>query len=410
VEAVERARPAVVNIQCERGAAALPHPGRPEALPAQQRSNGMGTGIIIDPRGYIVTNHHVIEEVSLVRVRLHDGTPYIARVLDRDRDHDLALLKIDPARPLPIITIGTSSDLMVGETVIAIGNAYGYEHTVTVGIISALHRDVSLNKEVSYKSLIQTDASINPGNSGGPLLNVDGELIGVNVAIRAGAQGIGFAIPCDQMVQVVTEMLARRRQAEVWPGLVYRNRVDPRQSPPWSFEVDRVEASGPADKAGIRSGDVIVRLGDVAIANSLDFERALLHVRPGESVPVRVRRGDGEVNLELVLQASPAPLAGNELAWKRLGIRLAPAAAEAISRSNGTLRGGLLVTEVQPNGPGAKAGIQRGDILVGLHQWETLNFDNVHYVLRHPELASFYPLKVFLLRQGQIYKGLVMPE
>src|SRR6202040_1196844 len=167
--------------------------------PSQNRVNGMGTGIIIDPRGYIVTNQHVVEDVNVIRIRLSDGTSQSATVIARSQEADLALLKIDVPRPLPTMPLGTSSDLMVGETVIAIGNAYGYEHTVTVGIISAIKRDVTLNKEVSYKALIQTDASINPGNSGGPLLNINGDLIGVNVAIRAGAQGIWIAIPVDAM-------------------------------------------------------------------------------------------------------------------------------------------------------------------------------------------------------------------
>src|SRR5690606_4946740 len=140
----------------------------------------------------IITNHHVVEDVNLLRVRLCDGTSHPARVIARAPSEDLALLKIDVDRQLPTIPVGTSRDLMHGEPVIAIGNAYGYSHTLSTGIISALNRDVTLNEEVSYKSLIQIDASINPGNSGGPLLNAYGELIGVNVAIRAGAQGIAF--------------------------------------------------------------------------------------------------------------------------------------------------------------------------------------------------------------------------
>ena len=167
----------------------------------------MGTGIIIDPRGYIITNQHVVEDVNSLRVRLADGTSLAARVVARDRDADLALLKVDAGASLPVVPLGTASDLMVGETVIAIGNAYGYEHTVSVGVVSAVGRDVALNKEVSYKALIQTDASINPGNSGGPLLNINGELIGVNVAIRAGAQGIGFAIPVDAVIKSAAAMM-----------------------------------------------------------------------------------------------------------------------------------------------------------------------------------------------------------
>src|SRR5437660_12443830 len=210
VEVVERVRGAVVNIHSER---TVRGPSAEELFahaPPQNRVNGMGTGIIIDPRGYIITNQHVVDEVSVIRVHLSDGSTHSARVLTRDNESDLALVKIDIGRLLPTMPIGTSSDIMVGETVIAIGNAYGYEHSVTVGVVSAIGRDVTLNKEVSYKQLIQTDASINPGNSGGPLLNVYGELIGVNVAIRAGAQGIGFAIPVDTMIRVAGSMLAGR--------------------------------------------------------------------------------------------------------------------------------------------------------------------------------------------------------
>src|SRR5438132_4648281 len=225
VEVVERVRAAVVNIHSER---TVRGPATEELFahaPSQNRINGMGTGIIIDPRGYIVTNQHVVEDVSLIRVRLSAGATLTARVLARDHEADLALLKVDLGRPLPTMPLGTSSDLMVGETVIAIGNAYGYEHSVTVGVVSAVKRDVTLNKEISYKQLIQTDASINPGNSGGPLLNVNGELVGVNVAIRAGAQGIGFAIPVDTMLRVAAEMLSVRRRNGTWHGVVCRDCV-----------------------------------------------------------------------------------------------------------------------------------------------------------------------------------------
>src|SRR5438876_5828343 len=225
VEVVERVRGAVVKIHSER---TVRGPAVEELFahaPPQNRVNGMGTGIIIDPRGYIITNQHVVEDVSVIRVHLSDGSTHTARVLTRDHESDLALVKIDIGRPLPTIPLGTSSDVMVGETVIAIGNAYGYEHSVTVGIVSATKRDVTLNKEISYKSLIQTDASINPGNSGGPLLNINGELIGVNVAIRAGAQGIGFAIPVDNAIRVAAEMLSVRKRNGTWHGLVCRDVV-----------------------------------------------------------------------------------------------------------------------------------------------------------------------------------------
>src|SRR5262249_20344843 len=160
-------------------------------------------------------------------------------------------------RPLPTIPLGTAADLEVGETVIAIGNAYGYEHTVTVGVVSALKRDVTLNKDVSYKALIQTDASINPGNSGGPLLNVQGDLVGVNVAIRAGAQGIGFAIPVDSMLRVAADMMSIRKRAGTWHGIVGRDHVEfggAEERPTFrrSLVVERLEVDSPAAKSGLQ--------------------------------------------------------------------------------------------------------------------------------------------------------------
>src|SRR5262249_37788488 len=145
------------------------------------RISGMGTGVILDPRGFVLTNQHVVDKVQGIEVHLNDGTTYPARLLDQDEAMDLAMLKVDAGRPLPAIALGSSADLMVGEDVITIGNAYGYENTVSVGIVSALNRNVTLSDEQVYRNLIQTDACINPGNSGGPLLNIEGELIGINV-------------------------------------------------------------------------------------------------------------------------------------------------------------------------------------------------------------------------------------
>ncbi len=194
VSAIERVRGAVVNIHSERtvpapGGDAYPIPSPPN------RVNGMGTGIVIDPRGYLVTNHHVIDEVTALRVKLADGSQTNAVIVARSPEIDLAVLKINTPAPLPVMPIGTAADLLVGETVIAIGNAYGYEHSVSLGIVSAVKRDVSLNKDMAYKGLIQTDAAINPGNSGGPLVNVHGEMVGVNVAIRAGASASASPSP-----------------------------------------------------------------------------------------------------------------------------------------------------------------------------------------------------------------------
>jgi serine protease Do len=416
VEVVKRVRDAVVNIHSERTVRGPANEDFFALAPSQNRVNGMGTGILIDPRGYIVTNHHVVEDVNLLRVRLADGTAASARVVSRDPENDLALLKIDVGRPLPTIPLGTASDLLVGETVIAIGNAYGYEHTVTVGVVSATGRDVTLNKEMAYKQLIQTDASINPGNSGGPLLNVYGELIGVNVAIRAGAQGIGFAIPVDTMVHVAGAMLAGKAKGAgataVSHGIQLRDEVRATKSDaPHRFAVvEKLEVGSPATKAGLQPGDVLVRAGGVPVTSDLDLERALLDHIAGEKVSLVVRRGGGEQKLDLVLDAAhTTPTAAGDPIWRRLGLRLQSVSPETVSQSQPQLHGGLYIADVRVESAAAKAGLNRGDILVGLHQWEMLTTENVQFVLNHPDLASFSPLRFYILRSGQVHRGWLQP-
>ena len=310
--------------------------------------------------------------------------------------------------------LGTASDLMVGETVIAIGNAYGYEHTVTVGVVSAIGRDVTLNKEVSYKSLIQTDASINPGNSGGPLLNINGELIGVNVAIRAGAQGIGFAIPVDAAIKSAAAMFDSHLDGGSL-GLSVKDDVHAgREDGTWQRHVviDRVEAGGPANKAGLQRGDLVVRAGDVAVNSSLDLERGFLEHLAGDRVPLVVKRNGVDQKAELVLEAvrPTAASTADDPVWQRLGLRLKSVSAEAVSRSNSQLHGGLSVIDVRPDGPAGRAGIQRGDVLVGLHQWEMLTQENVTYVLNHPDLATFNPMQFYVLRNGKVHHGTITAE
>jgi serine protease Do len=417
VEAVRRAREAAVDIHSERTAQAQPLDDLLALAPSQNRINGMGSGIVIDPRGYIVTNYHVVEDVQYLRCHLADGTVAPARVVARDHEQDLALLKIDVARPLPVMPLGTARDLMVGEPVVAIGNAYGYAHTTSAGIVSAVGRDVTLNKEVSYKSLIQTDAAINPGNSGGPLINVLGDLVGVNVAIRAGAQNIGFAIPVDTMIRVAAQMLAGRGKGAVAQGLAVRDEVQV-AGPDAPFRrdavVDRVEPDSAAAKAGLRRGDLLLKVGDVSVSSSLDVERGLLDRPAGDRVAVVLRRGGQEQTVELTLEGPRASAASagppGDLAWRRLGLRLQPISPDGVTRVNSQLHGGLLVADVRPDGAAGRAGLQRGDVLVGLHQWEMLTLDNVRFVLEHPDLASFNPLRFYILRGSSVHRGWLQAE
>ncbi len=413
VAVVDRVKAAVVNIHSERLGAAADDAFR-GGVTQPQRVNGMGTGIVLDPRGYIVTNYHVVDDVQSLRVRLCDGTNCPARVVALDKESDLAVIKIDPPSPLPTVPLGTAQDLMLAERVIAVGNAFGYEHTVTVGHVSALKRDVTLNKEVSYRSLIQTQTPINPGNSGGPLFNRLGEVVGVNVAIRAGAQNIAFAIPVDTMISKAADMLGGRKRGSVRHGLVvddlYTRSSEDAPIKRW-VRVTRVEADSPAAEAGVKIGDILDRVADVTVATSIDLERALLDRPVNVPVAMKVRRGTEAADLAMSLHSAhgvaatlvsnPAPLAG-DTAVRKLGVKLLPVGAESVARANRDLRGGLLVQDVAGGSVGARCGILKGDILIGLHQWEALSADNVSFVLNHKDLPTFGPLKAFVVRDGKV--------
>ncbi|HEY2911421.1 MAG TPA: trypsin-like peptidase domain-containing protein [Gemmataceae bacterium] len=409
VDVYEKTKAAVVNIHSERTVHSPADDPFNRSSVRPQQVNGMGTGIVIDPRGYIITNFHVVDEVTLLRVRLHDGSGYTARVLVTDKDADLALIKIDPLRPLPIVTFGTSSDLMVGEPVIAIGNAYGYEHTVTQGRVSFKGRDVSLNKDVGYKGLIQTSAPINPGNSGGPLLNVLGELVGVNVAIRAGAQNIGFALPIDFVIGRSAEMVSRKRGG-IKHGLHLKDEVarESTENPARRVVlVEAVDTGSVAAAAGFKPGDAIDRVENVAVFTTIDVERALLDRDPAAKVAIKVNRGGEKATLDLTLGAvaRAVPLTPAETVWKRLGIKVAPVGADAVTKANPQLHGGLMIAEVAAGSSAAMAGMLKGDVLVGLHSWETLRVDDVAFVLNHKDFASFMPLKYYTTRDGKLKDG-----
>ena len=410
VEVYERLKSCVVNIHSER---TVTGPGDDpfNRQPVQpQRVNGMGTGIVLDARGYILTNFHVVDDVSSLRIRLHDGTGHTARVISTDKEADLALIKVDPAKPLPVIGLGTSSDLMVGEPVIAIGNAFGYEHSVTDGRVSYKGRDVSLNKDMGYKGLIQTSAPINPGNSGGPLLNVLGEVVGVNVAIRAGRRTSASRCQIDSVIPRAADLISVRRRHGIRHGLVLRDAATRDETESLSkrtVTVEQVEANSPAATAGFKVGDVLDQADDVTVVTSIDFERGLIDKPAGQKIPVKVKRGGTATDLELVLQPGPkVPLAaGGDAVWKKLGVKVAPVGADAVAKANPQLRGGLQVVDVSAGSVAATAGIQKGDVLVGLHLWETLNVDNVTFVLNHKDLGTFLPLKYFVARDGKLKDG-----
>jgi len=396
VEAVQRAKAAIVNIHGEK---TVPvdeaRPGQTENL---RRVNGMGTGVIIDERGYIVTNHHVVDGVPKINVTLADETTHVAKLMSYDTSTDLAIIKIEAGHDLPVIPIGTSSDLMEGETVIAIGNAYGYSHTVTHGVISWLHRSVQVSDAQGYDDLIQTDAAINPGNSGGPLLNIDGEMIGLNVAVRAGAQLIGFAIPIDNVMSITADLLSSRRLKKTWHGVVSR----PDEA---GVLVTEIDDSSPAANSGLMSGDVIKSIGERTLQRPVDLERAMLEHDAGDEVPLSIERGRKTLSINLVLVSLPEKQKTEDATWELLGLQLRPMPGRQFAQLGTRYRGGLTVAAVRPDSPASRQGIRRGDILVGMHKWETTTLDHVLYVLNRPEFAKLEPVKFYIVRGSETLSG-----
>jgi serine protease Do len=261
--------------------------------------------------------------------------------------------------------------------------------------------------------LIQTDASINPGNSGGPLLNIDGEMIGVNVAVRAGAQGIGFAIPIDDALSVASRLLNVQRLRNRWHGLV----TQAEDSPNGPLRVTKVEPASPAQKVGIQTGDQIVRVGQLQINRPLDIERALLDRPVGESVTVEVRRGSQTLAMDLTLVESQLRVVGApprtdgdaKKAWDVLGLNLSQEPRTTFENRSTRYRGGMHVDGVRPNSAAAQEGILPGDILVGMHKWETASPQDIQYIISRPNLDQMGKLKFYVLRgQNTLYGHLDM--
>jgi serine protease DegQ len=296
--AVQRAAPSVLTVYSARTAprGILGLGGR--ALLSQ----GLGSGVVIDAEGHVVTNNHVVEGANELAVALPDGSLREARVLGVDPDSDLALLKVDPSG-LRAIAMGDTSTLAVGDVVLAVGNPLGVGQTVTQGIVSALGRKgIGINP---IENFIQTDAAINPGNSGGALIDTAGRLVGINSAILSrggGSEGIGFAIPVDVAQRVVASLIKTGRVARGWLGVAT-------SAPPRGGKgafIAEVQARGPADRAGIEAGDIVVRLGEHAIDEPGDLVTATLQLEPGTKVPVEVMRNGQAKTLEVELGRRPA--------------------------------------------------------------------------------------------------------
>jgi serine protease Do len=300
VEAVEKTQGAIATLKVEKKG----NFGRGADL--------VGTAVIVDERGYAVTNRHVIFSAARIEACLPGANPIPARVVVEIPSHDLAILKLETDRTYKALPLGPSSDLMVGETVLAIGNPYGYAHSVSRGIISALNREIKIPGGETLRDLIQTDAPINPGSSGGPLININGELIGINVAMRDGAQGIGFAIPAENIKNVLIEQLNAKKMNGVAHGLACHERVGTEGTNRQRVVVTELDERSLAAQAGLRPGDEIVQVAGRNVSNRFDIERALWDVKTGDQIHFQVDRRGQKLQLSIVLPAI-TPIAANNL-------------------------------------------------------------------------------------------------
>jgi serine protease Do len=357
VQAVERVAPAVVNISAESIVRDVDPFFGGLFGSRTRRAQSLGSGLIVDPSGLVVTNAHVIEGASRILVTTLDGRELEADVLGADRDADLAVLKV-AARGLPSIPLGRSADLLMGETVIAIGNPFGLSHTVTTGVLSARGRTVPGDASgVRYTDFLQTDASINPGNSGGPLVNLAGQVIGVNTAIIRGASGIGFAIPADRAQRVVDDLLRFGELQPLWTGLRLET-LDPELARREGLSavrgalVVRVYPDSPAARAGVKAGDVLAAVDGRPVSAREELTTAFHSVAPGTPLKVEVRRG--ETGFPLALSAVRPP--------QGLGVEVL---ATAIGIEAGRDRDGVFVESVARGSEAARAGLRPGDRLLG---------------------------------------------
>jgi serine protease Do len=366
----------------------------------------LGSGVIIDPTGYIVTNEHVISVASKIIVTLSDGSTYEAKLVSSDPQNDLAVLKMDSPKPFPYVEMGTSEDLMIGESVIALGNPLGFKNSVTTGVLSATERTITLQGRsgvIKYEGLIQTDALINPGNSGGPLVNINGELIGINTAIVSAAQGIGFAIPVDKVRKTLIKLFDFQQINKVWLGAVVKELPKGQQG----VGVEAVEKGSPADKAGLHEGDVIREVDGQTVIDALEFEKYLLKKEAGDSLKIVVDRDGRQKDFSLKLGKVPVPSA-EELAWKKLGAgvqELTPEIAERLGLWWVSV--GVLITDVDRAGPAAEVGLGADYVIISLGNYSISNLEQLALLLEKLKSGQIVDVGLVWTDQYGAHQGYV---
>ena len=382
VKAVKLVSPAVVNISSEYQLRNRPNPFGFGLDPffdsffkdffdpyysSDRKKYSLGSGVIIDgKRGYILTNAHVVEKTSKIKVTLKDSREFAGHLVGADPESDLAVIKIESKEILPSIEMGNSDDLLIGETVIAIGNPFGFSHTVTTGVISAINRSIKSDNMI-YRNFIQTDASINPGNSGGPLLNINGELIGINTAIYAKAQGIGFAIPINKARRIVKDLIRFGEVVHAWIG-IFVQEIDQHLANYLGLKKEVgiiarfIEPNSPAYRAGIKEGDILLKLNGKRISNTDDYNSFVKELVPGAKIKLELLRNGS--NLEKIFKTSVFPeQRAMELSFSMIGVMVSEITPHLAEKQGISNIKGVVVTRTKKGSDLAKMGVKSGDII-----------------------------------------------
>jgi len=418
VEAVEKVSPAVVNISTEKVIEKRFNPfggfddeffngffdSFPNNFPTEKyKQQTLGSGVIINPKGYILTNEHVILRASKVVVTLPDEREIEARVIGADPKFDLAILKVDVDKPLPTAQTGDSEGVMIGETVIAIGSPFGLKHTVTTGVVSAIGRSVKTNEGQVFSDFIQTDASINPGNSGGPLVNIVGEVIGINTAIYAEAEGIGFAIPINRAMRAVAELIRYGKIEKTWTGIRVQE-LTGRLAATLGLKagggvlVSDVLSDSPGESAGIKAGDVIVKIDTMEIGSIEAFLDRISGSLVGDTVNVEIVRDGKTRNLKMKMAGLPIKHA-DKLAKEVFGVTVSDIGRSEQLRYKLYGDQGVVVTDVDENSPAAKIGMRAGDVIRQFGNREINSVDD----FREAVAVASVRESVFLVVQRGMY-------
>ena len=374
-----------------------------DRIPREYKQRGLGTGFIIDPDGLVITNNHVVANADQIEIRLSTEESYDAEIIGRDPKTDLALIKIKTNGPFPHLVLGDSDKIEVGDWVIAVGNPFGLENTVTAGIISAKQRNIGAGP---YDDFLQTDASINPGNSGGPLLNMKGEVIGINTAIVATGQGIGFAIPSNIAKTIVNQLKSRGKVVRGWLGVMIQ-KITPELVKSFSLKDDKgalvadVPEGSPADKAGIKRGDVIVEFDNSKIEEWSDLPQIVASTEVGKQVTVKIVRDGNEKVFDVELgelkeeeSQEESPETSQE---KRLGMTVEEITPELAAKLGIDEKTGVIVTGVDEAGPASEAGLRPGDILKEIQREPVESISDYSHIMKNlPSSGNI----LFLIKRG----------